>query len=243
MKYAIKLIRDGHFDLVRQELSKRVYHRSLTFGLGRDLEKEFTPEPAKIKIQIRRLQKSDIDHLFDNQELLDKHPKLVNYQKNLIHSGIATCYVAVDENDIPCYMQWLICSDENNKLLNHFKGEFPPLDKEEALLEGAFCNPDFRGNKVMPAAMSSIAEKAKDLGVRRVRTYVEIHNIPALKGCMRAGFTPFQLRKDRWLLFRRSSTFGPIPDDLYEKYLTDMGITELQNSPQSIQSSRQSLPT
>jgi hypothetical protein len=40
------------------------------------------------------------------------------------------------------------------------------LSPDEALLEGAFTPESHRGQGIMPQAMASIAEKAKDLGAR-----------------------------------------------------------------------------
>lgn len=49
----------------------------------------------------------------------------------------------------------------------------------------------------MPHAMAKIAEKGKDLGARRVVTFVAHDNLPALKGCKRAGFSPYLVRRER----------------------------------------------
>jgi hypothetical protein len=59
--------------------------------------------------------------------------------------------------------------------------------------------------------MARIAEKARDHGGRRVITFVDHENIPALKGCQRAGFSPYLIRLVLWRLFRRRVSFQPLP--------------------------------
>jgi hypothetical protein len=48
------------------------------------------------------------------------------------------------------------------------------------------------------------------LGARWVITFVTTDNEPSLKGCHRAGFCPYVLRRERWLLFRRRLSFEPL---------------------------------
>jgi RimJ/RimL family protein N-acetyltransferase len=92
-----------------------------------------------------------------------------------------------------------------------FKGGFPLLAPDEMLLEGAFTLEAFRGQRIMPEAMSKIAEKGMDFEARRIYTFVGADNIPSLKGCKRSGFIPYSIRTDRWRLFRRSLEFAKLP--------------------------------
>lgn len=64
----------------------------------------------------------------------------------------------------------------------------------------------------MAGAMAQIAVKVLDFGARYVLTFVHADNIPALKGCQRAGFAPYILRHERWRLFRRSVVFEALPN-------------------------------
>jgi hypothetical protein len=59
--------------------------------------------------------------------------------------------------------------------------------------------------------MARIAEKAQNHGARRVITFVDHLNVPALKGCQRSGFSPYLIRVDSWRLFRRRVSFRPLP--------------------------------
>ena len=67
------------------------------------------------------------------------------------------------------------------------------------------------GRSARRGSLARIAEKAQGHGARRVITFVDHHNVPALKGCQRAGFSPYLIRVDRWRLFRRRVTFRALP--------------------------------
>ncbi len=47
----------------------------------------------------------------------------------------------------------------------------------------------------MPAAMAVIAERAVELDARYVITFVHRDNVASLKGCERAGFAPYLIRR------------------------------------------------
>ena len=188
---------------------KRIYSQSVSVGLQRDLENEFQAPAAKIEIQIRLLRKGDVADLLDPAADPSINPRIIVHQQSMVDANIPTCYVAVTADNKPCYMQWLIGYDDNQEIEKCFKGVFPAL-KKTALLEGAYIHPAYRSFRIMPMAMSLIAEKAAEMNARWVNTFVDITNIPFLRGCQRAGFNPYLLRKDRWLLFHRTVTFHPI---------------------------------
>lgn len=213
---AFQLIRNGHYLVFFNELKKRIYSRSVSFGLKRDLNSDFKAPSAKIDIQIRPLKEDDVEKLLDTTNDPSINPRIIASQQSMVNADIPTCYVAVTDKDEPCYMQWLIGYKDNDKIGNHFEGVFPVLSKREALLEAAYNNPAYRGLRIMPRAMALIAEKAVDMEVRWVNTFVDVTNIPSLKGCQRAGFAPYLLRQDRWFLFHRTITFHSISETMTE---------------------------
>ena len=79
----------------------------------------------------------------------------------------------------------------------------------------------------MPAAMSKISEKAKDLNARWVLTFVAQDNIPSLKGCYKAGFKEYLLRSDKWFIhpFFRSLKFIPMQKDAGKAIISSVVIT------------------
>lgn len=56
----------------------------------------------------------------------------------------------------------------------------------------------------MPAAMAQIAEKGAAVGARYVCTFVGDDNIASLKGCEKAGFSPYLTRTITTRLFNLS---------------------------------------
>jgi RimJ/RimL family protein N-acetyltransferase len=115
-------------------------------------------------------------------------------------------------------MQWLIGPSENSNVRAYFGMIFPAITEKEALLEGAFMHPDFGSQKVMPDAMYRVAEKALEMGADSVITFVGANNIPSLRGCKSCGFSPYILRKEKWLLFKHYVSFEAIPPEILADY-------------------------
>jgi GNAT superfamily N-acetyltransferase len=206
-------IRAGQWRVVLHEFRRRAWSNWTHYGLSRDLDVVFAAPDAKIPISVRRLRDEDLAKLLGLGigHVSDRGPYVRMHRLNFADEAIGICYVAATTSDEPCYMQWLMVAAENKAIRRYFKGIFPPLGADEALLEYAFTREDYQGKGVMPAAMARIAERARDHGARRVITFVDHENIPALKGCQRAGFAPYLIRTDRWRLFRRRVAFQPLP--------------------------------
>jgi len=180
-------------------------------GLRRDLAVPLEAPVAAIAIKVRPIEERDVASILDVRD-----PHLTNEEKwqrvvrrHLLDANFGTCFVAVTEDDTPCYMQWLFSSRDNERIRSYFSGLFPTPAGDEALLEGAFTPEAFRGKRIMQAAMAQIAEKGAGLGARSVITFVGFDNIASLKGCARAGFFPYVRRSQIWRLFRCRTVFGP----------------------------------
>lgn len=186
---------------------------STSLGLRRDLTVPFRAPDATIPIAVRPLREDDIETLLEAGagDLSGEAQRERAVRKRMLDASLATCYVAVTERDEPCYMQWLIGPDENDRVRELFGGRFPCLAPNELLLEGAFTLEQWRGKKIMAAAMARIAELGVARGGRWVLTFVAADNVPSLKGCAKAGFHPFVERSDRWRLFRCQSRFSDLP--------------------------------
>jgi len=190
------------FELQLTQLKKRIsgrlqqgpYAELRRYGLHRELSRPLERPNAKIPIAVRPLIEPDLDILLplEGSPIAEKQEAL--WRRDFYRKVPKGCFVAVDLRDgKPCYMQWLIGSHDNN-LLTRFKC-FPRLANDEALLEQAYTPPSHRGLGIMSAAMALIAERASDLGARRVLTFVEENNTASLKGCWRAGFQPYLLHR------------------------------------------------
>lgn len=209
----VTLIRKGHLDVLWLEIRRRLNSNSSAFCLRRDLFVPFQAPAASIPLTVRPLCDSDVAMLLDTNaaDIAGEGIYLRMSRRDLLKRDIPTCYVAVTAEKKPCYMQWLIGSSANAQIQSYFKGIFPVLAADEALLEGAFTLEAYRGQRIMPCAMAQIAECGAELGARWVITFVAEDNVPSLKGCKRAGFAPYLVRKEQWRLFRRRLTFTPLP--------------------------------
>ena len=188
-----------------------LYETSCRFGLRRDLSKPLQTPVAKIPITVRPATADDMEALFSDAAAAgnpEEQSQLAWRRDFAIIVGKG-CFVAIDSRDgTPCYAQWLFSSSENPAIAR--VGGFPPLALDEALLENAYTPVNYRGQRIMSAAMAMIAERAADFGARYVMTYVRDSNIASLKGCVRAGFYPHLLHT------QVRACFGLIKKDTYE---------------------------
>jgi GNAT superfamily N-acetyltransferase len=209
-------VRVGEFGVLAREVRRRLYSNWRHYGLERDLDVPFAGPAAAVPITVRRLRDGDVSKLLGMEDsgMAPRGPYVRMHRLNFLREGVGTCFVAATvDGDEPCYMQWLLPASENAAIRGYFGGRFPTLAEDEALLEYAFTPERFQGKGIMPAAMARIAEEAREFGARRVITFVDHENVPALKGCWRAGFREYLVRIDQWRLFHRSFEFTEIPPD------------------------------
>ena len=193
--------------------SMRVIYRKLDsvvvdFGLCRDLGRPFQAMPAGIPVDIRPLRPDDDLSFLNPVNVTDAEAYIAFQRRDLLN--LHTCYVAIAPDGNICYMQCLIGATENDTLCTQFNNVFPTLAADEALMEGAYTVPAYRGKGIMSYAMAQIAEKAVDFGAWRVITFVATDNTASLKGCERAGFFPYTKRTCSWRWFNRKVSFEPI---------------------------------
>lgn len=211
IKVVYSHIKDNDFGYIFNGIKRRMFSTELSLGLKKDLSVPFKTPEAKINLSIRLIENGDAEY-FD----------MTHFEDGLINENIPNCFVAVDENDVPCFRQWLMGSKQNDKIKSYFGGTFPCLEEDEALLEGAFIPPKNRGLGIMPAGICMVISKGIDANVRYVITFVEMHNIASLKGCARAGFLPYTLRTVKWFLFNKTVRFTDVPKDVLSQFSKDV---------------------
>ena len=209
-----QLVKSGEWEDLWQASREHLHSESKAFGLRRDVSVSFAAPDATIPITVRPIKPTDVATLLEagREELSGEAQRERLIRLRMIEAELPTCFVAVTENDEPCYMQWLIGCKDNDRIREIFRDRFPMLSPDEMLLEGAFTLEQWRGKKIMAAAMARIAEHAVDHDARWVVTFVGEENIPSLKGCNRAGFEPYIERRGIWRLFRHKSAFAPLPE-------------------------------
>lgn len=186
----------------------------IALGLRRDLDIPFPAPAAKIDLTVRPMTERDMTLLFalDTPGISAEERELRKSRRELAAERVGTPYVAVTAEGEPCYVQWLLRPAENEQLREYFNNIFPHLRPDEALLEGAFTPEAHRGKGIMPCAMAQIAEQGRSVGARWILTFVTETNIPSLKGCYRAGFSPYIRRTERWVGLHRTLRFSPLAD-------------------------------
>ena len=135
-------------------------------------------------------------------------------RRRLVQRRIGRCFVAMTRGAEPCFVQWLLDHTDNQALRHGFDDRFPHLLRDEALLEGGFTPEPFTTNEIMPVAMARIAARAAAQGVRWVHSFVPVDDESRLRLSVAAGFAPHQWRVQRRRLWRRTTSFGPLPTDL-----------------------------
>lgn len=198
------VVRSGKIAKLARELVKRVFSNSESYLLRRDLTVPFHAQAPKQPIEVRPISDSDIP------AILSARPGRLL----ILKANIPTCYLGITDRGEISYMQWLIGQGELDRFRPFFDGELRNLRKDEVLLEFAYTFEQFRGQKIMPAAMAAIAEKGLLTGARYAVTYVQKDNIAALKGCAAAGFAPYMIRNERWRIFSFKESFSNLPDGL-----------------------------
>lgn len=206
-----RLVLGGNAAKAWWAVTYRIYSDSASIGLRRNLAIPFTGPKAKIPISVRRLDRTDdLSALQPEPGLSADEAYWRLGQRRLLETGLRTCYVAIAPEGKPCYMQWVIPASESDRLRAVFGNLYPVLRPDEALLEGAYTPEAYRGKGIMSAAMAEVAERATDHGARSVITFVDEQNEASLKGCLRAGFTPYLKRHEKFRFFHRQVIFQPI---------------------------------
>jgi hypothetical protein len=219
---------------LRERLQGGARRVELSFGLRRDLATPFAPPEAKIPIAVREASESDAFLLFaaPQPDLPPQERRELAWRRKLFESGTPKCFVAVDERDgAPCYVQWLMGPLQNPTI--QAMNAFPVLQPGEALLENAYTPVRYRGLGIMPAAMARIAERAADLDARFVLTFVGQENIASLKGCAKAGFAPYIVRRQTQYAFGsiQRLRFEPLPTEVALAPERGRGPERAQPSP------------
>lgn len=204
IKTIFSLLFSGDLNVLKSIILKRIYSTEEYYILKRNLEYNLTDHKpkARIEINIRPYQESDY-----------KYFKHLPEKLLLFDTGIETPYVAVTENDEPCFIQWLIDSSQNDKIKKHFGNNLPALKKTECMQEGSYTLKKYRGLYIMVEASYLIGKKAKELGYKHVIACVSSNNKTALRAVERLGCKPYKIQTIKWRLFKNSTNYTSVKKD------------------------------
>ncbi len=207
ISFALNLIKKGEFKSVLKGIAYKIYSEKVSFVLKRDSNLDHKITRSFVKFTFRLYKESDAEFFIEDQEniaLIKQLPK---------------CYVAVTEENIPCLRIWLLDSSQNEKIKEFWGDSYPQLKDDEVLTESVFTTPKYRGLGLMPAAMTLLAEKAKEEeGARHTITVTPKTNINSIRATSFAGFAPYAIRKENYFLFNKSVSFEDIPNNLMDYY-------------------------
>lgn len=213
IKFAGKMLFRGRLCL--DEIRRRFFSTKIFCCFRRDLKE---PLPSGIKndeLLIRKARQSDIVQLIDlesgNIDNDEFKERLI--RQMMFKADINTCLVATNEKDAPLHIYWLISSEANEQNQVFFNGGFPLLKENELLIEGLYTNIAHRGKGVMSSVLFKTLEKGAEMGARWAIAFVRSSNFTSIKAFLKAGFTPFMIRVDKWRLFHRYVEYIPLSKD------------------------------
>ncbi len=188
------LLRIAGFRVFFTQLMRQVYSKESQLGLELKLpESNVPPIQAKINYTLRVASAEDIQEALQKASFESKASvqKLL-YRKWLYESGFRNWYVArtVDDGDL-CYLHSVIESNDYKVAEGDFSNWLPVLKNDEALLEGAYTFEKYRGQKLSSAITVDLINIYKKKGFKRMLTYIEKKNTPAIKVVEATGFTKF----------------------------------------------------
>lgn len=224
-QFAGYLARSGQYKTVLNTLGDKIWGDTISFGLHRNLSIPFPAPESNIPITVRKATQLDVDRIMDVTE-----PGLPIEEINIRHSrgleyntGVHNAYVAVTEDDVPCYFQMVVYSRQNSVIRKLWGKTFPVLNSGQVLLEGAVTPPNFRGKRIMPRAMALISDAIVIDNETEAITFVDVTNIASLKGCYRAGYVPFCYRIRHRRFFYECIKVLPVAGDIVIPEISESG--------------------
>ena len=193
LKIIRTIAKEGTTSELVTRITERIYSTEESYVLRRDLTVPLVRRPeAKLPISVRPLEPRDVPQIFAERPS--------GLHLGILHAGLPQCYAALTNDDEVCYIQWLVSPEHREQLRSVRFRDTYAFDDESVVLEFAYTFKRFRGLGIMAPAMAYIAEQNKR--AHWAVTYVSRSNIPSLRGCRSAGFSPYRLRLDKWRFFR-----------------------------------------
>jgi RimJ/RimL family protein N-acetyltransferase len=206
------LVQTRQFGELGRRLRDRVIDNTSLIGLRLDSQSIAGVPAGGSPVRVRQASRSDLTSLLDLQDpTLDRrerHDRTMRLQ--MMDAEVQTCFVAEDQAGNPCFVQWLVFADQNEKLQEVFAGWYPPLEEGEAMIEFAYTPPSRRGQGIMTAATSQILTMARGQGIRTVVTFIPTVNSQSIRIHLRIGFVPYLLHLERRRLGILRRSFLPI---------------------------------
>lgn len=180
--------------VIAKELRNRLASSSASFGLRCELE-HLPPIPeGSISLTMEPCTGSFDGFAKELGRTAGPDYGRVLRRQRLHEAEVRTLHVAWTEDREPVYVQWLVTPENRVKLDAAAVDYWPPFAPDEVLLEFAYTFTPFRGKGVMGDGMGQLLRIAAEGGASVAYTYVNLDNIPSLRGCAKVGFELDHLR-------------------------------------------------
>jgi len=215
VKYFFSKLFAGDWQSIVSVLSCRLHMEEICYLMCRSGGPMPENDCSSNALTIQMLAGTELTGIFDRVEKISLQERLwFDRRRRLIKYGIGRCYVTFNPAGLPCHFQWVFDCNDNEKLKNLFKGEYPRIGPEEILLEHALTLRPYQGNRVHSAARSKvIALEERNNGIRQFKSFINVQNVPAMRTARNLGFVPVMIRRERWHLFCHSFVFEKYDGD------------------------------
>ena len=184
-------------------LRRRVWSNSPNIGLRTDLT--LLPEypPSGIPIVIEQVTCPEFNGFREAlAQTSGKDAIDLLWRARMCDAGVRSLYVGYTEDREPVFAQWLITARDQEALHAYTNG-YLEFAEDEAVFEGTYTFPRFRGFGIMGQGSRLMFELAIAQGIRFAVGYVELDNLPQLRATARTGAIPDHLCVVRWRCGRR----------------------------------------
>jgi len=206
-----RMVAGGNIRPVFDGISRWTWSHDRAVGMERDLTMPFEAPTARVPIEVAKLDDSLAKRLFSDQGLDPSATLDMESRRRFWQDGVPGAHVAIDDQGVPCFVQWAISGEHADFVKSYFGDGFPELRPNELLLEGAWARPEARGKRIMAEAMDRITITGASPGQRRAITFVGIENEASIRGCRSAGYEVYIERQETWRFGNRHVTWFP-PD-------------------------------
>jgi hypothetical protein len=179
-------------------LQRRVWSNSPTIGCRTDLT--VLPEfpPSRIPIEIEQVTCPGFNGFREALALArGKDAVDLIWRTRMCEAGVRSLYVGYTEHREPVFAQWMITAREQ-EVLHAYTNRYARLAEDEAVFEGTYTFPRFRGLGIMGEGSRLMFERAIAQGIRFALGYVGVDNLPQLRAVTRTGASPDHLCVVRW---------------------------------------------
>ena len=205
-------IRRGDGQAIVADVRRWTWSSSAACGLRFTRDAEVTPPPAMVPLHTRQLDDDIAADVFDVPNLSSADQLFIDQRREMYDAGFAGGWLAVDEDERPAYLQFLVPPSQRELITKVFGPGLFDVPDDTLLVEGAWIPPEFRKRKVMGEGLALVTQAAlasHGPDIRYAQCYPAADNKGAVLGTRSAGYEVNHLRTETWRLGRRTIDVVP----------------------------------